>query len=124
DPSIPSNVINIGAIVTMSSLPQAANDTPLIRPSGTFSPHAGRRGTSCVVAPRPARAGRGWPKAGWGASSVIRARQSVAEPAQVMLPHQLLEHILLCQQREPLAPARALGQLRQLFVRGDRRFVV
>jgi protein SCO1/2 len=39
---------------------------PLIRPSGTFSPHAGRRATNDKRAEWPLAplAGRGWPKAG------------------------------------------------------------
>ncbi len=40
-----------------------ASASPLIRPSGTFSPQAGRR-TLMPQRPSPREAGRGWPKAG------------------------------------------------------------
>src|SRR5205814_5665126 len=52
-----SGIADIPNVIEGTGRP-SSNDTPLIRPSGTFSPRAGRRGTLNVVAPRPPRAGR------------------------------------------------------------------
>src|SRR5438045_9768663 len=51
--------------------------SPLIRPSGTFSPRAGRRGT---VAPRPAQRGEGGAKRRVRGVSLISQRLDRIEP--------------------------------------------